>query len=265
MPFYKQNFKSAFQKATHQKMLSMTAKTNYLIRRTHRYLGVLLGIQFLMWTIGGLYFSWSNMDEIHGDFQKKPTPQYGADLAFVSPSIALKNLNNQLKIDSILNISLIDVLGKPTYRLEYLHGGHHKMYQLADAQTGALRAPLSIDEATALAKQQYSGEPKVKSVEWVKDVHGHHEYRENPLPAVAVSFEQPMSTTVYVATEMGIVTKYRNDKWRIFDFLWMLHTMDYQSRDNIGNWLLRAFSVFGLFTIASGFTLFFISSKRVKK
>jgi uncharacterized iron-regulated membrane protein len=235
---------------------------NYRIRRTHRYMGVLLGIQFFMWTIGGLYFSWSNMDEIHGDFQKKAPPQYRADLAFVSPSVAVKNLKTKLEFDSLLNIALIDVLGKPTYRMEFLHGGHHKMYQLADAQTGALRDPLSIDEATALAKQQYNGEPKVKSVELLKDVNGPHEYRENPLPAVAVSFEQPMSTTVYVATEMGIVTKYRNDKWRIFDFLWMLHTMDYQSRDNLGNWLLRAFSIFGLLTILSGFTLFFISRKK---
>lgn len=242
----------------------MTINWNYRIRRIHRYLGVLLGIQFLFWTIGGLYFSWSNMDEIHGDFQKKAPPQYRADLAFVSPSIALLNLKNKVKIHSILNIALIDVLGKPTYRMEFLHGGHHKMFQLADAQTGALRDPLSMEEATALAKQQFNGDPKVKSIEEIKNVSGHHEYRENPLPAVAITFEKPIETTVYVATELGIVTKYRNDKWRIFDFLWMLHTMDYQSRDNIGNWLLRGFSVFGLFTICSGFTLFFISSKRFK-
>jgi hypothetical protein len=243
----------------------MTAKTKYLIRRTHRYLGVLLGIQFLLWTIGGLYFSWSNMDDIHGDPQKKGTPQYKADLAFVSPSIAVQNLQKTLEMDSILNIALIDVLGKPTYRIEFLHGGHHKMFQLADAQTGDLRGPLSIIEATTLAQQQFNGDPTVKSVEEIKDVNGHHEYRENPLPAVAVSFEKPTATTVYVATEMGIVTKYRNDKWRTFDFLWMLHTMDYQSRDNIGNWFLRAFSIFGLVTIFSGFTLFFVSSKRFKK
>jgi uncharacterized membrane protein YkoI len=210
------------------------------------------------------------MDEIHGDFQKKPPPQLllasqGQDIVFVSPSVALKNLKTKVEVDSILNIALIDVLGKPTYRMEFLHGGHHKMYQLADAQTGALRDPLSIDEATTLAKQQYNGEPTVKSVELIENVDGHHEYRESPLPAVAVTFQQPMSTTVYVATEMGVVTKSRNDKWRIFDFLWMLHTMDYQSRDNLGNWLLRAFSIFGLVTIASGFTLFFVSSKRIRK
>lgn len=160
---------------------------------------------------------------------------------------------------------MIDILGKPMYRIEFLHEGHHKMYQLADAQTGNLREALSVDEAIALAKQQFNGDPKVKSVELIQQVNGHHKYRENPLPAVAVSFEHPTATTIYVATDLGIAAKYRNTKWLIFDFLWMLRTMDYKTRDNTGNILLRLFSIFGLVTIASGFSLYFISSKRFKK
>ena len=243
----------------------MTARWNYRIRQIHRYLGVLLGFQFLFWTIGGLYFSWSNIDEIHGDPQKKPVPQFRTDIAFVSPSIALSNLKRKVAIDSVLSVALIDILGKPTYRIEFAQGGKSKAFQLADAATGDLREPLSVREATALAIQQFNGSPEVKSVELLKEVDARHEYRENPLPAVAVTFERPVSTTVYVATEMGVVTKYRNNKWRIFDFLYMLHTMDYRSRDNFGNWLLRAFSIFGLITIASGFTLYVVSSKRWKK
>ena len=38
-----------------------------------------------------------------------------------------------------------------------------------------------------------------------------------------------------------------------------------ESRDHIGNWLLRAFSIFGLVTVVSGFALFFISSKWGRK
>jgi hypothetical protein len=52
----------------------MSMNWNYRIRRIHRYLGVLLGIQFLLWTIGGLYFSWSNMDEIHAGPAEKRDP-----------------------------------------------------------------------------------------------------------------------------------------------------------------------------------------------
>ena len=42
----------------------------------------------------------------------------------------------------------------------------------------------------------------------------------------------------------------------------MMHTMDYRQRDNINNWLLRAFSLFGLATIFSGFALFWVSRKK---
>ena len=46
-------------------------KTSKKIRTAHRYLGLFLGIQFLFWTISGLYFSWTDLDEIHGDHFKK--------------------------------------------------------------------------------------------------------------------------------------------------------------------------------------------------
>ncbi len=40
----------------------------------------------------------------------------------------------------------------------------------------------------------------------------------------------------------------------------MLHTMDYSTRNNFGNALLRAFSLFGLLTILSEFVLYYLSS-----
>ena len=50
-------------------------KTAKWIRKAHRYLGIFLGIQFLMWTISGMYFSWTDIDEIHGDQFKKEEPK----------------------------------------------------------------------------------------------------------------------------------------------------------------------------------------------
>ncbi|MCF6181186.1 hypothetical protein [Lutibacter sp.] len=41
--------------------------------------------------------------------------------------------------------------------------------------------------------------------------------------------------------------------------------MDFNTRDNINNWVLRGFSVLGLLTILSGFTLFYQSSKTIRK
>ncbi|MCK9404067.1 MAG: hypothetical protein M0Q26_11770 [Chitinophagaceae bacterium] len=252
----------------------MIKSKQFYIRKVHRYLGLLLGIQFLLWTIGGLYFSWSNMDEVHGDFEKKEAPLLSSNIALVSPSIILDSIKKIHTIDSVVSIQLIEMLGKPFYQIRCISAIHHEvnhqqrmttMNHLANAETGALRSPLTEKEAIEVAKNHFNGEPIIKEVAYITNTDAHHEYREQPLPAYAITFEHASNATVYVASELGTVQKFRNNKWRIFDLLWMMHTMDYKGRDNFGNILLRAFSFFGLITVISGFTLYFVSSRKFKK
>lgn len=241
----------------------MAKSFHYKIRKTHRWLGLILGIQFLFWTIGGLYFSWSNMDEVHGDHQKAHIHPLSINIKLTNPQEIITKIKAKDSANYIFDIRLIQILGEPFYQIVYSqHHDRNKKTQLANAETGELRPPLSKDEAIKLAKASFSDTSSIEKVEYLTNTNGHHEYREQPLPAYAITFNHSSSTTVYVANELGTVQKFRNNKWRIFDFLWMLHTMDYESRDNLSNWLLRAFSIFGLFTIASGFTLFWVSRKK---
>lgn len=244
------------------------------IRKTHRYLGVFIGVQFLLWTVGGLYFSWSNLNDIHGDPLKRPAGAMPLSLSLASPSVPMLALSQKLgrftdATDSIMGVQLIEVLGKPVYQLNYrmAHGnGHTMMYtQLADARTGRLRGDLTKAEATALAQRRFAGSSAIEQVEYLTSTNGHHEYREKPLSAYAITFRQPAHATVYVAAQLGTVQSVRTDPWRVFDLLWMLHTMDYEGRDDINNNLLRAFSVLGLLTISSGFALYFTSSPRFRR
>jgi hypothetical protein len=235
------------------------------IRKTHRWLGLILGIQFLFWTVGGLYFSWSDMNEVHGDHQKTHINPLSSSFKLASPQLIIDKIKEKDTINYLFDAHLVQILGKPFYQIIYSkEHDRSKKIQLADAKTGDLRPPLSKVEAVEIAQKSFSKDAKVKQVEYLTNTNGHHEYREQPLPAYAVTFEHPSSTTVYISTELGTVQKFRNNKWRIFDFLWMMHTMDYQTRDNLSNWLLRAFSIFGLFTISSGFILFFVSRKKAK-
>ena len=246
----------------------MRRSAQFWFRKVHRYLGLVLGVQFMLWTVGGLYFSWSNMEEIHGDLQKEPPPLLRADEPLISPQVVLAALKQQKASMSVVSLQLIDLLGTPTYQVIYQQQpgqGQTRQVQLADALTGRLRSPLTKAEAVALAQSRFRGEATVEQVTYLTQVSAHHEYRASPLPVYAVRFTHPSSTTVYVASELGTVQKFRNQKWRVFDFLWMLHTMDYQSRDQIGNVLLRGFSVLGLLTIVSGFLLFYASSSTRRK
>ncbi|MHA6250022.1 hypothetical protein ACXYMU_18970 [Pontibacter sp. CAU 1760] len=84
------------------------------------------------------------------------------------------------------------------------------------------------------------------------------------MPAWAITFNEP-DCTVYISSEYGNYQAIRHNRWRVFDFLWMLHTMDFEGRDNFGNILLRVFSLFGVFTVLSGFFLYYVSSPSVRK
>jgi len=240
----------------------MAKSKHFYIRKTHRYLGVLLGLQFLLWTITGLYFSWTNIDEIHGDFQHKHPPQIAASFNFISPSIVLNSLPE--KADSIRQVEVVNILQKPFYSISYFVNNDLRII-LADAQTGQVRQAIVKEEAIKIAAESFAGQPDIQAVEYITTVDRHNEYREKPLPAWKISFKHASNTNVYVSSQTGKVETFRNIKWRIFDLLWMFHTMDYNGRDNINNWVLRAFSLFGLVTVISGFTLFFVSSKRFRQ
>lgn len=191
-----------------------------------------------------------------------------ASSALASPDKSIQELKASTTVDSIHSIQLISVVGKPLYQILYFSGHtgdvhHHVHYKLADATTGQLRGPLTKDEAVAIAKDYVVSSANLKEVTLVENTDGYHEYRERPLPAYAIAFENP-DCTVYISSERGTFQTIRHDQWRAFDFLWMFHTMDYESRDDINNWLLRIFSIFGLLTVLSGFVLYFISSRTLK-
>ena len=96
----------------------MAKSLHYRIRKIHRYLGLLLGIQFLFWTVGGIYFSWSNMDEIHGDLNRRPASLISIKSNFISPSAVIEKMKSLgQNVDSINDLKLIQLSGVPFYQL----------------------------------------------------------------------------------------------------------------------------------------------------
>jgi hypothetical protein len=225
-------------------------KTSLKIRKIHRYLGLFLGIQFLFWTISGLYFSWTNLDEIHGDhFLNSNYKKMGFD-KLISPS----DLNIK---DGITSISIKNIENKPYYWVN--------KKQLFNAVTGKKKEGITKNEAMSIAKTHLKKDLEISSVKKIEKVDSHHEYRERMLPVYVISYKNPNDLKVYISADNGQFQTIRHRNWRWFDFLWMTHTMDYQSRDNINNTTLRIFSLLGLITVMSGFLLWFVTSPTAQK
>lgn len=225
-------------------------KTALRIRKAHRYLGIFLGIQFLMWTISGMYFSWTDIDEIHGDHYKKVVPE----------QTSFSNLIGSSQIDvqePIKTLELLEIAGQPYYWINNT--------KLFNARTGAIKEGLTEQEALNVADRFMLSDLELGQIQRIDAVGKHHEYRGRPLPAYEISYKTDKNLKAYVAVNNGRFQTVRYRDWRWFDFLWMTHTMDYQGRDNFNNIILRAFSLLGLITVGSGFLLWYTSSPTIRK
>lgn len=244
----------------------MGAKLNYYTKKSHRYFGVFIGIQFLLWTVGGFYFSWTDIEEIRGEHLLVEKSQMAPASGLASPGPAAEELVRSGKAKGIKNVRLAFLLDKPVYEIT-LESDEGARTILADAGTGALRGPVEEREAVAISNAALANPSQVVDVRLIKDteVGGHHEYRGKPLPAWAVTYSEPSGLIVYVARDTGRVESLRTPAWRVFDFFWLFHTLDLYGRDDINNWVLRIFSVLGLVTIFSGYALFFITSPWFRK
>lgn len=232
----------------------VTRQTALKIRKAHRYLGLFLGIQFIMWTVSGLYFSWTDIDEIHGD-------QF---LNHTMAKTSFSNLISPAEIESnkdITSLELLNIADKPYYWVNE--------NELFDARTGDSKNGITKEEALYIAKKNIKDDLKVASIDTLTETGGHHEFRQRKdvgkLPAYVVSYSNDEALKAYISVNNGQFQTIRHRDWRIFDFLWMTHTMDYEGRDDFNNWILRIFSVLGLITVFSGFLLWYTSSPTVRK
>ena len=230
-------------------MSIVKAKTSKKIRKAHRYLGLFLGIQFLFWTISGLYFSWTDLDEIHGNHFKKEKEQ----VSFTN----LININDLEFKDPIKSFELREIADLPYY---FINDSI-----LFNAYNGNLKDSISLEEAIKISNKNILDKYKISTVDKIYEVGNHHEYRGKPLPPIVILYEGAEKLKSYESIIDGKFQTVRHRDWRWFDFLWMTHTMDYETRDDFNNKLIRAFSLLGLITVMSGFVLWIISSKTIRR
>ena len=164
-------------------------KISINIRKTHRYLGLFLGIQFLFWTVSGLYFSWTNLDEIHGDQFKKIDVNHSEFSELISPTMV--DLKNPIKF-----LELREIDGHPYYFIN-----NQVLYNAID---GKKKIEIDKEEAVMIASKYIREDLKVSYVEKITETGRHHEYRERLLPAYVISYDTKDNLKAYVSTIDGL-------------------------------------------------------------
>lgn len=216
------------------------------MRTIHKWIGLAIGIQFVLWLAGGLMMSWLDADKVHGEqFRIKPAlaQQWPANALPVDTVLA----NSRAGVQTIETGRLLD---QPIYRLTDDKGS--SMVRALDG------AAIEIDAALAarLAAASYSGSGRAAAPRLFNYT---MEARSHTGPVWRVDYADADDTTVYLSAVTGKVLEHRNSTWRLFDIFWMLHIMDYSERMDFNNLLLVSSAIGGLWLALTGVWLLIAS------
>jgi hypothetical protein len=214
------------------------------VRRTHKWIALVIGAQAVLWTLGGLYMTSVPIDIIHGDHL------VGAPTA---PSLPAASLADPLavvaSVPGATSVRLGSLLGRPVYIASGDEGEG-----LFDARTGVPLPAPDERQIRAIAERSFTGEEPLVSLRLISNVP--MEIRGRKAPLWRAEFGGWNKPTFYLSPETGELLTRRHELWRVFDFVWMLHIMDYDERENVNNSVLRFFTWGAVLMALSGAWLF---------
>lgn len=221
-------------------------------RKYHKWLTLIVGVQAVLWTLSGVYMTVIPLDFIHGDHLVRPVESQKIDWNRVSVGPGRVSQN----YPSAQSIELIMLAGDPVYRVKSANS-----QTLVDAVSGGHISPVGEDLVRMLAVEHYAGEGVIEQVTLLEGNLPQEIQAADP-PLWRVDFSGANEPTFYFDADTAEFLSRRHNFWRGFDFVWMLHIMDYEDRANVNNWLLRAAASLGLLAAFAGIGLLFFSFGR---
>ncbi|MES2135722.1 MAG: PepSY domain-containing protein [Pseudomonadota bacterium] len=215
-----------------------------LWRRIHKWVGLILGIQFVLWTVSGAIMALLDSDKVGG--HSSPAIEVAAPWP--------RGLLDPSTLGSAESLILRRLDDRAVYEV-----ADASRVQLLDARTGK---PVTIDPITAerVARKAFHQTAPLVSVERLE--RPNLEAREYEGPMWRVNFADAENSSSYVSAVTGRALVNRGDTWRTWDFVWMLHNMDYVNRTSFNHPLI-IFVAFGTLWLSfTGFYLLFKSFRR---
>jgi uncharacterized iron-regulated membrane protein len=230
-------------------------KPAVIARTLHKWLGLFVGLQILIWLASGLYMVVVDIDFIHGDSLVKNMRQ-----TIVIPQAPVLDTSAlRTKHPDATHIDLIPVMGQTFYAVTTADDRY-----LYEPETGDLKSPLDKQTARQIAEYHFDGNAPILTAALISS-NPPMEIQTRRLPLWRIDFADRFATSFYIDPYTGALATRRHQYWRIFDFLWMLHIMDYEERADAHNPLLIAAQLTGLsFAISGSWLLFFSFSGRRK-
>lgn len=217
-------------------------KLHLLGSQLHKWLALLVGVQVLLWMGTGAIMAYLTIERVRSEhvISREPAPLAADALLprWLAPS------------GDIISVTTRSVNGMAVVEVRRKDGRS----SLHDPASGARLSPLPAEAAKAIAMKAWTG--PATTVQAIRPI-GKAVGTEfgGPFPAWQVTFADPDGTRLYIDASSGAVLAARSDTWRLFDFVWGLHIMDWTQRERINSWWLLLFAIGGTTIALSGLVL----------
>ena len=228
---------------------------SFLARSLHKWLGLIVGLQVLIWLATGLYMVVLDLDFIHGD----PLVRNMQQAVAVPGSSRVSMVSLRAQYPDATVIELRPVMGTSLFTVTT-----PQTHYLIDPQSAQVISPLEEEVAREIALYHFNGEGSIRAVTLIT-ADPPQEIGSRRLPLWRIDFNDRFSTSFYIDPYTGVLVTRRHQYWRIFDFFFMLHIMDYDERSDAHNTLLQIAQVTGLSFAISGLWLLFYSFRKRRK
>jgi hypothetical protein len=219
------------------------------LRRWHIWLGWIVGIPFLVWTVSGLVMVWKPIEEVRGEDLLSPLPPMRFTAPVIPPAVAGVPMKS---------LALEQRAAGPRWVVKLPDG----TTRLASPNSGALLPSLSAADAAREVTARYTGKAQVRSVSRTGADHPPFDLRR-PIAAWQVAMDD--GTHFYVDAGSGDVVARRTGWWRFYDFMWGLHIMDPQTREDTHNPWVIGFGIAALLTTLLALVMLPLTIKRRRK
>lgn len=219
------------------------------LRRYHIWLGWLIGVPMLFWSVSGVLMVIKPIEEVRGTaLLSDPRPVRTAT-APVAPAIDVRPLTK---------LTLEQRATGPRWVLAFADGAS----RLADPATGRLLPAMSAADAARELGARYTGTARIASVTHIDPANPPLDLRR-PLDSWKVVMSD--GTHFYVDRWTGEIAARRTAWWRFYDFMWGLHIMDLETREDAHNPWLIGFGITAALTTIMALILLPMATRRKKR
>jgi uncharacterized iron-regulated membrane protein len=204
--------------------------TRSRLRRWHVWLGWIVGLPILLWTVSGVVMVIRPIEQVRGtDLLAQPAP-----MRLTRPPVPPR-----IEGVPLASLTLEQRAAGPRWVASLPDGTS----RLAHPTTGALLPPLSAADAAREVMVRYTGKPKLAAVRRTDPAKPPLDLRQ-PVAAWQVSMDD--GTHFYVDRASGKIVATRTAYWRFYDLMWGLHIMDLKTREDSSNPLVIGLGIAAL-------------------